>query len=146
VTRPVVALALHVCALAACAHTRTPSWFVRMERTECLGHCPVYAVTLYQDGAVEFQGEKNLPRGTEWRTVAPAEVERLARAAEQVPAWQCATDRIVTDHPSAVVTVSRGHPTRRFVHDHGDPCAPFDMFLLEADIDRAAGTARFTPP
>ncbi|HEX7837440.1 MAG TPA: DUF6438 domain-containing protein [Kofleriaceae bacterium] len=141
-----ITLVLLASALAACVHTRTPSSFVRMERTECLGRCPVYTVTLYEDGAVWYRGEENVPRGTEWRTVAPAEVERLARAAERVPAWQCAADRIVTDHPSAIVTVSRGHLTRRLVHDHGDPCAPFEMFLLEADIDRAARTARHATP
>jgi hypothetical protein len=136
VTHALLALAL---ALAACVHTRTPDSFVRMERTECLGHCPVYTVTLYEDGAVRYDGEENVPLGTHWRTAAPADVERLARAAEQIPAWHCAADRIVTDHPSAIVTVSRHRPARRLVHDHGDPCAPFAMFQLEVDIDRAAG-------
>lgn len=127
--------------LAACAHTKTPESYVRMEQTACFGRCPVYSLTLYEDGAVEYRGANNAPLGTRWRTTQAAEVARLAGYAAQIPAWHCAAERIVTDLPSSIITVVWHGWRRRLVHDHGDPCAPLDMTQLEGDIDLAAGTA-----
>ncbi|HEY5946987.1 MAG TPA: DUF6438 domain-containing protein [Kofleriaceae bacterium] len=126
-------------------HTTTADSFVRMERVECLGSCPVYRVTLYADGAVEFHGVKEVPVGTQWGTSEPAQVKRLMARVEQAPQWHCDPQRITTDQPATVLTVWRdGKEVRRVGHDLGDPCAPHDvMELIEADIDITAGTASF---
>lgn len=130
--------------IAACAHTKTPDTFVRMERTECLGRCPVYTLTLYLDGAVEYRGVKDVATGTRWTTIAPAQVNRVMAKAEQVPTWTCDPSRVVTDRPGTIITVSRhGQEVRRIDHDGGDPCTPPAMQRLESDIDITAGTARF---
>ncbi len=126
-------------ALVACAHTKTPETFVQMERTGCYGPCLVYTLTLYADGAVRYIGKFNVPTGTKWRTMAPAQVAHLMDQAERVPAWHCDRTLIKPEQPGAIITVSRdGKVTRRFEHNSGDPCAPPSSVDLETDIDVGA--------
>jgi hypothetical protein len=133
-------------ALVACtgSHTKTADTFVRLEHTGCLGWCQVYTLTLYADGAVQYQGRANVPKNTQWSTIAPVEVTRLMDAAERVPRWKCEANRITTDQPGAVITVSRqGHPTQRIVPNPGDPCTPDAARELVIDIDVAAHASHF---
>jgi hypothetical protein len=140
-----VVLATIACGAKMKTQTTTADTFVRMERVECLGSCPVYRLTLYADGAVEFHGVKEVPVGTQWGKIEPAQVERVMARVEQAPQWHCDPQRITTDQPASVITVSRnGQQVRRISHDMGDPCAPHDiMELIEADIDITGGTASF---
>ncbi|HEX4454828.1 MAG TPA: DUF6438 domain-containing protein [Kofleriaceae bacterium] len=135
-----VAMAL---ALAACAHTTTPDTYVRMERIGCLGACPVYTLTLYADGAVQFRGSWHVPKHTRWGTASRDDVGRLMGGAERVPRWRCDRPR-VTDQPAAVITVSRrGQLTQRIVPDDGDPCTPESARELEMGIDAAGHASQF---
>ena len=138
-----VASLLAIVAVAACSHTGTPDTFVRLEQTECLGRCPVYTLTLYADGAVRYDGKRNAPTGTRWRTARPNEIARLMQLAERTPDWACDPARITTDQPQSIITVWRRRETRRIVHDHGDPCAPPSLQRLEGDLNLEAGTAHF---
>jgi len=131
-------------ALVACVHTKTPETFVRMERTGCYGPCLVYTLTLYADGAVRYHGKFNVPTGTKWRTIAPAQVAHLMDEAERVPEWRCDPKLVKPEQPGAIITVSRdGKVTRRFEHNSGDPCAPDVSPELESDIDVDAGLTSF---
>jgi len=124
--------------LAACsAHTRTPDTFVRMQRGGCLGWCQVYTLTLYADGAVQYRGSANVPKGTRWATVAPEDVARLMETVERVPRWHCDASRFTYDVPGgATITVSRdGRETQRIEPDPGDPCTPDAARELEIHID-----------
>lgn len=137
-------VALLIAAVAACSHTRTPDTFVRIEQTECLGHCPVYTLTLYADGAVKFEGKRYVPTGTQWRTARPQEIARLMQVAERIPDWSCDPALLTTDQPESIITVSRKQETRRIVHDEGDPCAPASSLRrLEGDLNLEGGTALF---
>ncbi|MEP6859856.1 MAG: DUF6438 domain-containing protein [Deltaproteobacteria bacterium] len=123
---------------AACVppHTKTADTFVRIEHTGCLGWCQVYTLTLYADGAVQYQGSANVPTETRWTTIAPAEVARLMDLAERVPQWRCDPARITTDQPGSVNTVSRnGHITQRIAPNPGDPCTPDAARELQVHID-----------
>ncbi len=141
-----VALALGLAAGAsACAHTKTPDTFVRMQRRGCLGWCQVYTLTLYADGAVQYQGFANVPKDTDWGTAASAEVVRLMETAERVPQWHCDWKRITTDLPGgATITVSRhGRVTQRIEPYPGDPCTPEAASELEVEIDVVGHASRF---
>jgi len=137
------------CASGGGAHPRDPTpgrdTFVRMERTECLGTCPIYSVTLYEDGVARYHGRRHALLGTRWRKLDPDEVARIMDDATRVPSWTCDSARIETDYPESIVTVSRGGGSRRIVHDHGDPCTPAAMLQLEADIDVAGGHPQIVP-
>jgi hypothetical protein len=142
------ATTLALAAVVGCASrpkTTTGDSFVRMERLECLGRCPAYRLTLYADGVVEFHGVKEVPAGTQWGHIDPAQVTRLMARVEHAPEWTCDPARIETDQPAALMTVMRhGREVRRIMRDTGDPCAPHqDLERIEADIDITGGTATF---
>ena len=142
------AMMLALAVMVGCASrpkTTTGDSFVRMERLECLGRCPAYRLTLYADGVVEFHGVKEVPAGTQWGHIDPAQVTRLMARVEHAPEWTCDPARIETDHPAALMIVMRnGREVRRIMHDTGDPCAPHqDLERIEADIDITGGTATF---
>jgi hypothetical protein len=135
--------------VAACTHAtmptaKTPDTYLRMERTECLGECPVYTLTLYADGAVRYDGRKHVPTGTRWQTADPQRIAHLMQSVERAPTWEYDPDRIETDQPGTIIVVVRdGCETRRIDHDSSDPNAPKAIRDLEANIDIAAGTATF---
>ncbi len=64
-----------VCMLASCGHsisqsntnfkqpTNKTELFLRMERTECFGNCPVYVLTIKPDGKVLFENIKFREKG-----------------------------------------------------------------------------------
>ncbi|MEO6773768.1 MAG: DUF6438 domain-containing protein [Kofleriaceae bacterium] len=138
-----VALAL---VFAACVppHTKTADTFVRVEHTGCLGWCQVFTLTLYSDGAVQYQGVANVPKNTQWTTIAPAEVTRLMDTAERVPQWHCDPDRFTTDQPGSVITVSRhGRITQRIAPNPGDPCTPDAAQELQVHIDVVGRAGHF---
>lgn len=143
------AIMLALAALVGCGsrpRTTTGDSFLRMERLECLGRCPAYRLTLYADGVVEFHGVKEVPAGTQWGHIDPAQVTRLMARVERAPTWTCDPARIETDQPAVLVTVMRHgrEIRRRFMHDTGDPCAPHqELERIEGDIDITAGTAAF---
>ena len=134
--------------LAAVACTPSPrapksgESYVRLERTACLGDCPVYTVTLFADGTAQYA---DAARGVEQRTIDPAQVTRLLDAIAQVPDWTCAPDRIATDYPQAIVTAARAGTVRRLVDDHGDPCVPPALRRIEGEIDIAGGRPQLVP-
>jgi hypothetical protein len=133
-------------AVAACtgSHTKTADTFVRLEHTGCLGWCQVYTLTLYADGAVQYRGVANVPKNTQWTTIGPAEVARLMDTAERVQRWHCDANRLTTDQPGAVITVSRqGRQTQRIVPNPGDPCTPEEARELVIDIDVAGRASHF---
>lgn len=136
---------------AACAGggARAPTpgvdTFVRMERTECLGRCPVYEVTLFEDGRVLYEGREHAPIGAGQRRIDPAEAARLMDAVLRIEPWACEPERIAADYPQVILTVSRGGRARRIVHDHGDPCAPAAIRRIEGEIDAAGGHPHLVP-
>lgn len=53
---------------------------VTLERTYCMGACPVYSVTVHGDGRLEYNGVDNVAvTGPKQARVSRAEVERISR-------------------------------------------------------------------
>lgn len=113
------------CSATPITEGTTPSAdYIRLERTECLGRCPIYRVTLFRDGTALYDGQKHAPTGRKRRQIDPREVDRLIDAFDKVGSWKCDPERIATDYPDAIVTVHRHGRTRSLRHNYGDPCAP----------------------
>ena len=113
-----------------------------MVREECLEDCPVYEVTLYRDGVVEYRGRRHVKatgrRVGRVTAAAIAELEaELARVGfarlRDYPHMDC------TDLPGVRLT----YQGKTLDHYHGDIAAPMDLFALEATFDRVAETARW---
>lgn len=133
-----------VLAIVACAHhpaSKAPILAV-MERSPCLGECPVYTVTVYEDGVVEYEGRWHVKR--EGFVVADGSLQMLrairhAFARADFVRLADHSQPRCTDQPTVKLTY-RG---RTIKHDHGDPSAPERLFVLEDSIDRILDTRRW---
>jgi hypothetical protein len=125
--------------LAACAHTpkgpasKTPV-VLWMERQGCYGECPIYRVTLYRDGTVQYDGEEYVKvKGRRIGHVDPATFGDLAQRFADAD-WAHATDFKAydcTDLPTVLVSFD----AKTIEHYWGDSKAPEALGELEAQID-----------
>jgi len=156
---PVALLALGL-AVAACAARETAPEPVdaddriTLERGPCFGACPMYTLTVWGDGRVEFDGRRFVAQeGRDTAQVPPADVARLFALADSIgfhdlpaditPANERACGGAWTDMPSATVTIERGAASHTVNHYHGCPAAPESLTRFEERIDQVAGTRRW---
>ena len=145
-------------AAAAVVEPATTIDRLTLERTACLGTCPVYTVTLSRDGVVEWNGEANVAvtgratahvdrHGLEQIAVALDAIHFFERdRAGKLPAPPCAPGTICvgtistcsdTSHTNVTVTRGAVAHTVSDLHCDQDP----DLARLEALIGDIANTA-----
>ena len=117
-----------------------------LERTGCYGECPVYRLTVSNDGSVVYVG-------TRWVKVLGRQVYKLSEAqlAELQAAFERANfmqlrdyDRVEsTDDDWAHISLRLGAAFKRVRHYHGDNAAPPALAALEDEFDRIVGSGRF---
>jgi ankyrin repeat protein len=151
--RLVFALAI---GLAGCAATQDHDVprdaIIRLQRTSCLGYCPIYTVTIDARGTVTYDGER-LVRVVGRRTaqIDPSAVATLLARAERIRFFQMrdayreienpdGTRESPSDQPTKIVTITVNGRTKRVEDYVGAPDA-IDEF--EREIDEAAGTKRW---
>ena len=132
---------------------RRDSISIELERTACLGSCPVYSVALRGDGTVRYQGERFVKReGAATAKVAPEAVQGIVDAAKaagffDLPAryayGEPTCPLYTADSPRTFITVTAGDRTKRIEHDYGCENGPKALVALADRIDSAAGTARW---
>jgi hypothetical protein len=119
-----------------------------LERSACFGSCPIYTVTIYTDGTVEYNGERFVDvEGEQTGEIDPATVEQLVAGFEAAGYfdWEDEyTDMQVTDMPTFITSVTRDGETKQITHYGGDENAPLLLSYLENWIDFAANTAQWT--
>jgi Domain of unknown function (DUF6438) len=124
---------------------------VTLKRTPCYGPCPVYKVTVFGTGEVEYYGEAYVDRaGTHRWRISRRRLQRLAEAFERVNYLQLEdayTSFGVTDTPGCLTSVEYDDGSSKSIdHDHGDPTAPDALTELEDEIDRIIGVERYSEP
>jgi len=151
--RFVFALAIVLAGCTTTQDTDVPrDTIIRLQRTSCLGSCPVYTVTIDARGTVAYDGER-LVRVVGRRTVQidPSTVARLLARAEGIRFFQMrdtyreielpdGTRLSVSDLPTKIVTITVNGRTKGVEDYVGAPDA-LDEF--ERKIDDAAGTKRW---
>jgi hypothetical protein len=128
---------------------------VTLERTYCMGACPVYSVTVHGDGRLEYNGVDNVAvTGPKQSHVSRAEVERLSRLVDRAQFFErnetgelptpapCTTVNGMTtcsysahycsDTSHAKLTVTKRGRTHMIDNDHCDEKPAIDD--LEAEI------------
>ena len=139
---PVLALGLSAAALAQPA-----DFEVSLERGACFGTCPVYSVTIHQDGLVEYEGQGWVKAmGRQTSHVSPDAVRKLYNQIEAMRFFELAPryEAKITDQATQVLTVRMGGAVHR-VEDYagqivGMPPAVVD---LETAVDQTAGVERW---
>lgn len=137
-----------------------PRFELTLERTSCMGMCPVYKIVIHPDGDVEWTGVENVAEvGVRHSRISAARFDELARALDvarfderdesgAIPlkavcapaasgsAVSCSISgsiTVCTDTSRTILTVRRGAATHTVENDH---CEPSPLDSLEEHIDR----------
>ena len=136
---------------------------LRLERTACLGNCPVYSVEVDSKGRVVFVGAQDTKiHGKAEANLSAEETSALmteiknARFFELKDSYDRSTENcplIATDHPTVQLFVRLGGREKTIKHDLG--CSypmqlatpmrvfPAELFVLENRIDEILKTERW---
>lgn len=118
-----------------------------LERTACYGTCPIYKVTVYRDGAIEWAGEKFVKVvGAASGHATAAQLQKLRDAFARAD-YAALRDKYesydVTDNPSAITSFSDGGRVKTVSHYYGDTHVPESLGQLETAIDEILETTRW---
>lgn len=121
---------------------------VTLERTPCFGSCPVYTVTIMDNGDVIYNGGDFVTTtGEQTWTIEPETVATLVKAFEDAGYFDWNEEyntQTVSDLPSAITSVTKDGVTHKIVHYGGDYSAPLALSYLEQWIDLVVNTAMWT--
>jgi len=126
-------------ALTAAAQPPAERIVITLERTACFGTCPVYTVTMRDDGSVEYDGRSfvRVPGKFSWK-IDPAIVRALAEEMSRAGFFELKNEYtgMVTDMPTTYTSLSVGSRSKH-VKDYFD--APPKLMELEKRIDDVSG-------
>lgn len=117
-----------------------------LERTGCYGECPVYRLTVSNDGSVVYVGTRWVKvLGRQVYKLPDAQITELQAAFERANFMQLRDyDRVEsTDDDWAHLSLRRGATIKRVRHYHGDNAAPSALGVLEDEFDRITDSSRF---
>jgi hypothetical protein len=147
----VAALTLGV-SLQACAQSGSSISQISLQRTACFGACPIYTVSIYPDGLVEFYGERFVQSlGNFTARVDPANFTVLADFVGQLGFFELEEEyRVrrepdgsvvaVSDLPSRITTVVREDRAKSVLNYFAGPA---ELEQLELLIDEMTNSARW---
>jgi hypothetical protein len=133
---------------AAPAYTR-----VTLERKPCFGTCPVYRMSVAEDGAVAFEGLRHVDSiGSFTGRIDAERVAALARLfdehdyfalADKYAYGESSCPQYATDAPTVITSITIGNRSKRIEHDLGCAGVPQRLHDLERGIDELVGTSRW---
>jgi hypothetical protein len=112
---------------------------ITLERTACFGVCPVYSVTMREDGSVTYTGAAHVRvTGTHSWKIDAAAVRALAREMETAGFFELKNEYTapMTDMPTTFTTLTIGSSTKRIKDYYSGPPVLRD---LEMRIDVVSG-------
>lgn len=120
---------------------------VTLERTACYGVCPIYTLTVYRDGAVEWNGEDFVKvKGPATGQISADDVARLDElfaTNHYFDLKDAYTSYDMTDHPSARTSYHGDGRAKAIDHYHGDTSAPPVLTTIEDGIDAIVHTEQW---
>lgn len=121
---------------------------ITIDRSACFGECPIYTVTVYEDGTVVYNGERFVEvEGEQTIQIEPERVEELVHIIEEAGYFELDDeymDMMVTDVPYVMTSVTHDGETKAINHYLGDTSAPLELHAVEYFIDKALDTAQWT--
>jgi membrane dipeptidase len=116
---------------------------ITLERTACFGTCPVYSVTIRDDGTVTYDGREHTKvQGRQTWKIEPAAAEALAREMLDAGFFDLQDEyrAMVTDHSTTYTALSMGRRRKRIKNYVAGPAR---LKEIEERIDGVAGTAKY---
>ncbi len=124
---------------------------LRLERGPCLGRCPEYVVELFDNGAVRFEGRKNVKSLGEQRANIPAADVRALRQRLLEAGFATADTayvggspncgRYFTDGPQLTLSTTVGAAIKSVHVEAGCTGSPRYLTTLAAQVDSVARTS-----
>jgi hypothetical protein len=118
---------------------------ITLERTACHGTCPVYLLTVSDNGTVIFDGREYVKNpGKIVSTISKQKVEQLAAEFNKINYFSLKdsyTQVTITDQASAITSITEGNKMKMIRHYLGDQSAPAQLKELENKIDDIVNTA-----
>lgn len=118
-----------------------------LERTACFGMCPVYGVSIFEDGTVVYIGVRHVAEtGVRVGSADPGEVEFWAMQLAQYGYFDWEDEymwMVVTDQPYAITTLNWEDQYKTITRYDGDPLAPVGLVRFENTIDRLANVSQW---
>lgn len=119
------------------------AYSITLERTACRGNCPVYSMTVFGDGTIEYEGYLNVPvKGKRIGTIPKDSILSLLNAIEKVNVNELQATYLkqgVTDMPSVlfkVIHTKNGIIRGKSITDYqGDDTAPEALRMLYNQMD-----------
>ena len=138
-----VTLPARLLADAALPPNTPPVEVLTMSREGCYGSCPIYRVTVWSDGRVDYEGKDFVQ--TKGKRSAKLDGAALTRIRDEFATAKYLTladkyDRYdCTDMPTVVTSFREGATRKSVSHYYGDRHAPRALFALEKAIDEITG-------
>ena len=128
-----------------------PNLLITLERTACFGACPMYTLTIYQDGSVEYAGTDFVTvKGDQTGKITPEQVQELVEAFKNADYFNLQNEYTapVTDLPTTITSFTFEGNTKTIrnyggcLHDSPVP-APQALCDLENKIDEITNSIRW---
>lgn len=120
---------------------------ITLERTACKGTCPVYKVTINGNGTVVYEGRDFVKTtGRVESTISDEKIKQLVSEFNKIDYFSLNdsyVERVITDAPSAITSITLGGKTKTIKHYHGDLNAPKELTELEDRIDETVNSAQW---
>ena len=110
-----------------------------IKRTACYGRCPIYELSVFRDGKVEYTGERFVKTtgAATWQITAAdvAAIDALFASAHYLDMKDAYRSYNMTDMPSTITSYQLGNRKKRIQHYLGDDSAPAALGKVEAGLD-----------
>jgi len=128
-----------------------PSTVITLERTACFGFCPIYTLTIYADGRVEFDGTDFVEMtGKQTGSITTEQVQELVNAFRNADYLNLEDkyEAPVTDIPTTITSFTEDGQTKTVVNYGGcmeeSPVrAPQALCDLEIQIDEVTNSSQW---
>lgn len=121
---------------------------ITLERTACRGTCPVYTITILEDGTVIYEGEAHVAvTGEQTSELDPDTVASMVEAFANAGYFdwdESYEEQTVTDLPNVNTSVTRSGETHQITRYVGDSSAPLALPFLEQWIDEMTSSQLWT--
>ena len=120
---------------------------ITLERTACYGFCPVYTITIFGNGTVQYEGKEHVQTvGNQETEISEEKIRQIIREFERIDYFSLNdeyTERTITDAPSAITSITMNMETKTIKHYHGDFSAPEELTELEDKIDEIVNSEQW---
>jgi hypothetical protein len=112
---------------------------ITLERTACLGECPIYTLTIHGDGTVVYEGKDFVKtKGRKESIISKEKIEELIlefNRADYFSLKDNYVEHTMTDAHSVITSITINGKLKIIEHYHGDFSAPEALSTLENKID-----------